>query len=71
MVPAAVGHEIRVAIAESALPDSPDESGTYQRGDLARAALGLVASTQESFRRGAKMIAGINAVSTTRHTGPC
>ncbi|ANN19534.1 DEAD/DEAH box helicase [Amycolatopsis orientalis] len=96
MVPAAVGHEIRVALAESALPDSPDEaertvidliaglvpklaqsaineelktvvnrllrpdgSGTYQRGDLARAALGLVASTPEAFRRGAKTIAGI------------
>jgi len=96
MLPAAVGHEIRVALAESALPDSPDEaertvidliaglvpklaqsaineelkvvvnrllhpdgSGSYQRGDLARVALGLVASTPEAFHRGARTIAGI------------
>ncbi|SEE30358.1 helicase [Amycolatopsis lurida] len=96
MVPAAVGHEIRAALAETTLPDSPDEaertvidliaglvpklaqaaineelktvvnrlihpdgSGAYQRGDLARVALGLVASTPDAFRRGARVIAGI------------
>lgn len=96
MVPATVGHELRLALAEAPLPDSPqeaetiliglvstlvpklaqtaineelktsvsrllrpDDPGEYQPGDLARAALLLVAEKPAAFHRGARMIEGL------------
>ncbi|GAA1943456.1 hypothetical protein GCM10009754_08600 [Amycolatopsis minnesotensis] len=95
MVSATVGHEIRLALADTELPDGPEAAeaalidlvstvvpklagtaiseelkpvvaralrpggGDYQRGDLARMALRLVASNPDAFRRGARVIDGI------------
>lgn len=96
MVPTKIAHDLRIALAESALPDGADEAehmvielvstlvpklaktaiseelktavnnllrpegeSGYQAGDLAKAALLLVAGTPDAFHRGARTIGGI------------
>jgi ATP-dependent DNA helicase len=95
MVSTTIGHDLRMALADTALPDTPEEAeralielastlvpklaktavseelkphvgrllradGEDSRpGDLARAALLLVADAPDAFRRGARTIAGI------------